>query len=192
MKKIILLSIFVVLSSVAGFARWSVGADARIAPSGEMSESYGTDIVVNYQFPIHSFFIMPSVGLFYQSFTEKGVWISGGNGENLKNEGYRTGIDFTCVIGKPFNLGAGKVNVFTGPRYAYAFASNPEFEDFDPYLQNSFDWRVGLSYSIWKITASAKVDFAFLRLYKKHDSDVYVDYVEKQPTTFAFGLAYNF
>jgi len=191
MKKVVLLGLIAIFSSMAGFAQWSVGLDARLAPWCNERQNYGTDIVVNYQLPIGSFFIMPSAGLFYQRFPEEGFWIVGNYGQkpDIKNEGYRTGFDLTCVFGKQFNLGAGKAAIFTGPRYAYAFASHPEFEEFDPYLQNTFDWRIGVSYSIWKITVSAKADISCLRMYKR---ELMVDDPHKQPTTLAFGVAYNF
>ncbi len=125
---------------------------------------------------------MPSVGLFYQSFCyDDIIWVPCAP-PGCKDKGYRTGFDITAVIGKDFKVGPGSLGLFTGPRYGYAFAQQKVSpEGFEP---NNLDWRIGASYSMWKITASAKVDIACLKFRKGYD--------EHQVPVLAIGLAYNF
>lgn len=169
-------------SFIAAQAQWSVGLDARLAPWGEVRKNAGTDIVVNYKFNMRYFFVMPSAGLFYQNFYYDGInWIPSPPA-GCKEKGYRTGFDITAVIGKDFKVGPGSLGLFTGPRYCYAFAQQKVSpEGFEP---NNLDWRIGASYSIWKITASAKVDFACLKLNKAFN--------DHPVPVLAIGLAYNF
>lgn len=186
MKK--LLVFFVLLSSWAmAQAQWSVGLDARLAPWGDGRNNAGSDLVINYKLPVAGFFVMPSAGLFYKKYIYKIEWV-GYNPSSptdykvpYKTYGYQTGFDLACVVGKGFNLGVGELAFFTGPRYAYAFARSDQAADFN---RNSFDWRIGASYSIWKFTASAKVDIACLKFRKGYD--------EHQVPVLAIGLAYNF
>ena len=56
------------------------------------------------------------------------------------------------------------------------------------HLPNSLDWRVGLSYSIWKITASVKCDIGLLRQMKHPRTGGYDD---KQVPVLGIGIAYN-
>lgn len=186
MKQIISF-IALLFSFITVQAQWSVELDMRYAPANDIRQNIGTDILVNYKVNLGRFFVQPSVGLFYERYTNSSYEINGGTFPS--NKGYRTGIDISAVGGMQFDLGLGKFGVFTGPRYGYAFAQKKECDHrfFYDYLPNSFDWRFGISYSFWRLTASAKVDIACLNFKKSssHSS-------EKQPTTLAIGVAYNF
>lgn len=199
MKRFIVI-IALMLSWFAAQAQWSIGFDARLAPWGDTQRNMGTDLVVNYKFSLSKFYLMPTAGFFYQKYTkEENVLIDGyypwsgpDNGPNIPPEkygfGYRSGFDLACVIGKSFDVGAGEIAVFTGPRYAYAFAQHTGAEVNNAHLPNSLDWRVGLSYSIWKITASVKCDIGLLRQMKHPRTGGYDD---KQVPVLGIGIAYN-
>ena len=186
MKKFIVFTVLL-LSWVAAQAQWSVGVDARIAPWGQERKNAGTDIMVSYKIPVKSFYVMPSVGLFYKKYYEEldcdPSW--------YVKHGYQTGFDLTVVAGKSFGLGIGTLSVFTGPRYAYAYASRSHvFTDFIP---NSFDWRIGVDYTFSKFTVSAKCDIATLKFQKDSDTPYHkAKYTEHQVPALAIGLAYNF
>lgn len=198
MKKLFIL-LTLLVSCVAAQAQWSVGLDARIAPWGNDQKNMGTDIVANYKLPVGGFFIMTSVGFFYQKYTQnrnveyyyvdKRVQGQSSRDDIKYDFGYRSGIDLTCVIGKSFSLGTGDFAIFTGPRYAYAYAEKPDESAFCNHLQNSFDLRVGASYTLWKITASAKCDIGLLRYLKQDNAG---DYNDRQVPILAIGVAYNF
>jgi len=190
MKRFILI-LTVTFAFLAANAQWSVGLDARFAPCNDVRQNVGTDITLNYQLNFGNLFVTPSIGFFYQKYTNSTYEITGG-GSFPHNQGYRTGIDISAVAGLLFKLGIGKLGFFTGPRYGYAFASKKEFDSslFADYLPNSFDWRIGASYKIWKITASTKFDIACLKFKKKDSRGYSSDY--NQASSIAIGLAYDF
>lgn len=196
MKKLIVLITCLIMCVVVK-AQWSVGFDARIAPWGDDQKNMGTDIVLNYNFGLkNNFFLMPSVGFFYQRYTTKDdviyyySYVDGrGSGSQDKYDyGSRSGVDFTLVIGKSFNLGAGSIALFTGPRYGYAYATKQIEVIRSDYLRNTLDWRIGASYSIWKITASVKCDIGLLRYLKNHHV---ADYKDHQIPVLGIGISYN-
>lgn len=188
MKKLFIL-LTLLVSCVAAQAQWSVGLDACIAPWGSDNKKHmGTDITLNYRLPVSSFYVMPSVGLFYTNFFEEADW---DGGKCYGNSGYQTGFDFALVVGKSFGVGIGKLSVFTGPRYAYAFASKSNIGA--DYVPHNFDWRIGVDYSISKFTISAKIDIATLKLLKDEEYAFGIrKYSEHQVPTLAVGLAYHF
>ena len=101
MKKLFIL-LTILVSCIAAQAQWSVGLDARIAPWGSDNKKHmGTDITLNYRLPVSSFYVMPSVGLFYTNFFEEADW---DGGKCYGNSGYQTGFDFALVVGKSFGV----------------------------------------------------------------------------------------
>ena len=182
--KRVLLFVVLVASCIVANAQWSIGADVRIAPFGRYGEDHhvGSDIVVNYSVDMPlDFYIMPTIGVFYRGYYSE-TWMDGGY--HSYYDRYHLGLDLTMVGGWKFKIAKGHWSVFTGPRYAYACISKVWNDRLN---RNSFDWRIGVSYSpISRITCSAKVDIACLRLDK--DSR----YSPKQTPTLAFGIAYNF
>ena len=182
MKRVLL---FVVLdaSCIVANAQWSIVADVRIAPFGRYGEDHhvGSDIVVNYSVDMPlDFYIMPTIGVFYRGYYSE-VKMEGGH--NSYYDRYHLGLDLTMVAGWKFKIAKGHWSVFTGPRYAYACISKVWNDRLN---RNSFDWRIGVSYSpISRITCSAKVDIGCL---SQTDSR----YSSKQIPTLAFGIAYNF
>ena len=181
--KRVLLFVVLVASCIVANAQWSIGADVRIDPFGGYAQQHhvGGDIVVNYSVDLPSnFYIMPTVGVFYRDYYSE-VQVLGGHSYY---NGYHLGFDLTMVAGWKFKIAKGHWSVFTGPRYAYACVSKAMNDEL---IRNSFDWRIGVSYSpISRITCSAKVDIGCLRLHKDPRYD------RKQTPTLAFGIAYNF
>ena len=180
MKKLFIL-LTILVSCVVAQAQWSVGLDARIAPWNTDNRNYGTDIVVNYQLNAGGLFVLPSAGLFYKCLKEEDMYLglNGPSPHTYSKNGYQTGFDVGIFIGKEFSLGPGALGIFTGPRYGYAFISDV----CDPVNRNSLDWRIGVSYRIWKITASVKCDIGCLK-YASY-------YNHRQVSTLAIGVAYN-
>lgn len=176
MKKLFIL-LTLLVSCVAAQAQWSVGVDARIAPWNTYCRNYGTDIVVNYQLNVGGIFIMPTVGFFYDRLKKESVNL----GPKYIKDADQTGFDLGIFAGKEFSLGPGAFGVFTGPRYGYAFMSDYVC---DPVYRNSLDWRVGVSYKIWKITSSVKCDIGCLKYSPSYN--------HLQVPTLAIGVAYNF
>ena len=194
MKKLVLFLVLMA-ASMAASAQWSIGADVRWAPFGSDGDRHnvGTDIVVNYTHDFRGgFYLMPSVGLFYKNYYSHGLW-EGGPGHYPV---YQTGFDVVVVGGKKFNLSKGSFSIFTGPRYAYAYATKTLNMTVSP---NSLDWRIGIGYTVNKITLSLKADIGCLKT--KYDYQYFIyDYdhssrprIEKfHSTTFSLGVAYNF
>lgn len=186
MKKLVILLVLMA-TSVAASAQWSVGVDARLAPFGHYNSqrSIGTDISVNYTQDFKDgFFMMPSLGLFYKSHF-KDQW-DGGTGFNIY---YQTGFDITVVFGKQFECSKGSFSIYTGPRYAYAYATKTLDMSISP---NSLDWRIGIGYSINKITLSLKADIGCLKTKYRYKNVSNLEGPEFHSTTFALGVAYNF